>query len=44
VEAFNLFNHTNYSTPNGSWGTSSFGQITAAGNPRIVQLAVRAAF
>ena len=44
VEAFNLFNHTNYGDPSGSFGTSSFGAITSAGSPRIVQLAVRLAF
>ncbi len=44
VEAFNLFNHTNYGDPNGGFGTSAFGAITTAGSPRIVQLAVRAGF
>jgi hypothetical protein len=44
AEAFNLFNHTNYNQPNGSFGSSSFGAITSAGDPRVVQVAVRLAF
>jgi outer membrane receptor protein involved in Fe transport len=44
VEAFNLFNHTNYGDPAATFGAAGFGAITSAGNPRIVQLAVRAAF
>ena len=44
AEAFNLFNHTNYSNPNGSYPSASFGSITSAGDPRIVQLAARLAF
>jgi hypothetical protein len=44
AEAFNLFNTVNYANPNGSFGTTSFGQITSAGDPRIVQLAVRVGF
>jgi len=44
AEAFNLFNHTNYAQPNGSYPASTFGSITSAGDPRIVQLAVRVGF
>ena len=44
AEAFNLFNAVNYSNPNGSFGSASFGQITSAGDPRIIQLAVRFGF
>ena len=44
VEAFNLFNHTNYADPNTNFGTAQFGSITSAGLPRIVQLAVRVGF
>jgi hypothetical protein len=44
VEAFNLLNHTNFGDPNGTFGSSSFGAITTAGDPRVVQLAVRLAF
>jgi hypothetical protein len=41
AEAFNLFNTVNYGQPNGTFGSASFGQITSAGDPRIIQLAVR---
>jgi hypothetical protein len=44
AEAFNLFNHTNYGQPNSSYPSSTFGSITTAGDPRIVQLAVRVGF
>lgn len=44
AEAFNLFNVVNFANPNGSFGSTSFGQITSAGDPRIVQLAVRFGF
>jgi hypothetical protein len=44
AEAFNVFNHTNYSNPNGSYPSASFGSITSAGDPRIVQLAARLGF
>jgi hypothetical protein len=44
AEAFNLFNTVNYSNPSGSFGSASFGQITSAGDPRIIQLAVRFGF
>jgi hypothetical protein len=44
LEAFNVFNHVNYDNPDSTWGSSNFGQITGAASPRVVQLAVRAAF
>jgi hypothetical protein len=44
AEAFNLFNIVNYNNPNGSFGSAAFGQITSAGDPRIIQLAVRFGF
>ena len=44
AEAFNLFNVVNYSNPASSFGSASFGQITSAGDPRIIQLAVRFGF
>jgi hypothetical protein len=34
----------NYGQPNGTFGSASFGQITSAGDPRIIQLAVRIGF
>lgn len=44
AEAFNLFNTVNYGNPNTSYPSASFGAITSAGDPRIVQLAVRLGF
>ena len=52
VEAFNLTNRQNVLTRNTNFGSgpyptspsASFGQITAVGDPRIVQLAVRLRF
>jgi hypothetical protein len=47
VNAFNVFNHTNFGNPTANLGTAFFGQITsiAAGTtPRQIQLGVRFAF
>jgi hypothetical protein len=44
AEMFNLFNRTNYGNPNGSYPSAAFGSITTAGDPRIVQLALRLGF
>lgn len=44
AEAFNVFNTVNYSNPASTFGSASFGQITSAGDPRIIQLAVRFGF
>ncbi len=44
LEAFNLFNRTNYMDPNGTWGSANFGVISNAFEKRVVQLAVRVAF
>lgn len=52
AEAFNVLNHRNDMIPNATWGTnpypttanSSFGQATAVGDPRSVQLALRVSF
>ncbi|MEO8595847.1 MAG: TonB-dependent receptor [Candidatus Solibacter sp.] len=43
-EAFNAFNTVNFSNPNTSFGSSTFGSITSAGDARQVQLAVRYSF
>jgi hypothetical protein len=43
-EFFNLFNHTRLSNPNSTVTSSLFGQITSAGDPRIVQLALKFRF
>jgi hypothetical protein len=52
AEAFNALNHRNDMIPNGTFGTGSypnggnatFGQATAVGDPRSVQLAARLSF
>jgi Carboxypeptidase regulatory-like domain len=52
AEAFNALNHRNNQVPNGTFGTgvypttplSTFGQPTAVGDPRSIQLALRLSF
>ena len=46
VEAFNLFNHTEFTNPNTSRTSPLFGQVTAvnATGPRVLQLALRIQF
>ena len=44
AEAFNLLNRPALGAPNGVFGTPAFGTITTAGDPRVVQLAVKMAF
>jgi outer membrane receptor protein involved in Fe transport len=43
-EFFNLFNHTQFSGVNTSFGAAAFGQVTSARDPRISQLALRLLF
>jgi len=40
-EAFNIFNHTNFTTINTTWGNSNYGRATAATDPRILEFALR---
>ena len=44
AEAFNLLNHTNYTTVNTTLGSAAFGQITGTRDPRIMQLALKLYF
>ncbi len=45
AEAFNFFNHANFSNPTLSENSASFGRIlTTAVNPRVVQLALKLSF
>ncbi|HEY3885924.1 MAG TPA: TonB-dependent receptor, partial [Vicinamibacterales bacterium] len=44
IEAFNLFNQVHFSQPNGTIGSATFGQITSAGDGRIVQLGIKYIF
>jgi hypothetical protein len=44
AEFFNTFNHTNFSNPVAQVNNSQFGQIVAAGSPRIIQFAMKFTF
>jgi hypothetical protein len=44
VEAFNLLNTPAFGNPNGVLGSPNFGTITTAGDPRVIQLAVKFGF
>jgi hypothetical protein len=43
AEIFNVFNHANYSNPDGGFsdGPTSFGKIASAGDPRLLQFALK---
>jgi hypothetical protein len=41
VEAFNALNTVNFGGPNTSQNSSNFGRILSAGDPRIMQFALR---
>jgi hypothetical protein len=43
-ESFNLFNTVNFSNPAATFGNTNFGVITSAGDPRVMQLAIRYQF
>jgi hypothetical protein len=43
-EAFNIFNHTNFLNPSGNIGSSVFGRITSALDPRLIQITARYQF
>ena len=44
LEAFNLTNTPPLGAPNGTYGSAAFGSITTAGDPRVLQLAVKYQF
>ncbi len=44
ADFFDLFNHPNFNTPNRYFGTSTFGQITSAQLPRLIQFGLRLSF
>jgi Carboxypeptidase regulatory-like domain/TonB dependent receptor len=44
VEAFNVFNHTQFNGPSavdGTWGSTTFGNVISAAPPRILQVAAK---
>jgi len=44
AEAFNLFNHTNFSNPTSTYSSGNFGKITAANTPRVFQFGAKVIF
>jgi hypothetical protein len=44
IEAFNLFNRTNFNSPNGNRSSNAFGSITSAQPARQIQLGVKLYF
>jgi hypothetical protein len=44
AEVFNLLNTVNLGNPNTNAASAQFGRITSAGNPRVIQLAVKLIF
>jgi hypothetical protein len=44
LEAFNLFNHTNFNQPDNFLGSPTFGQILSAQSPRRIQLGAKVIF
>ena len=44
AEFFNLFNNVNFNQPSSNISSSSFGTITSAGDPRILQFALKLSF
>ncbi|HXJ38223.1 MAG TPA: carboxypeptidase-like regulatory domain-containing protein [Bryobacteraceae bacterium] len=44
AEFFNVLNHTNFTTVSTTFGAASFGQVTAAADPRIMELVLRYQF
>lgn len=44
AEAFNAINHANYNNPTTSLNSSNFGRILGAGDPRILQFAMKLHF
>jgi hypothetical protein len=43
-EFFNVFNHTNFSGVNTTFGSGAYGQVTSALDPRIMELSLRLRF
>ncbi len=44
AEAFNIFNHTNFSGVSTAFGTGNYGHVTSALDPRIFEFALRMQF
>ena len=44
AEAFNVLNHPNFKNVDTGVGSGSYGQVTSAGDPRILELALKVSF
>ncbi|HEV2246853.1 MAG TPA: carboxypeptidase regulatory-like domain-containing protein [Terriglobia bacterium] len=44
AEFFNAFNHAQFNNPSGSFTSSSFGRVTSARDPRIIQMGMKLSF
>jgi hypothetical protein len=44
AEFFNAFNHAQFLNPSGNIISSTFGDVTSARDPRIIQMALKLAF
>ena len=44
AEFFNVFNHTQFNNPNGTFFNANFGRVLTAADPRLIQLALRYSF
>lgn len=44
LEAFNAVNHPNFGNPSASLASSTFGEVTLSGSPRIFQIAAKVTF
>ena len=44
AELFNVFNHANFTSVSTTFGSGSYGQVTAAADPRIAELVLRYQF
>ena len=44
LEVFNIFNTTNFSAPNATFGNPNFGIISSAGEAREIQFGVKFGF
>jgi len=44
ADFFNIMNHANWNSPTSALNSSTFGQVTAFGSPRLIQLAMKLYF
>jgi hypothetical protein len=44
TELFNVFNHANFNNPNATITAATFGRVLSAGEPRIIQFALKFVF